>query len=169
MNQNQLNYMLRHPTAAMRFNMTGQLPRMVVPDSPLIRLLEQISPGDRAAIRGLTVGPLLGYAGSRLFGSAEQALRWCKPAQQVIERESFPAESWRIKTFARRLYLDELVFNSAFVPDELLCRYQSLFRLPRQALVSRADDSIEVVSDSIGKYDPSDIGQESNPVHISGC
>lgn len=113
---------------------TGRMPRSVVPKSPLITLLEQLSPRARAQIRGLTVGEALGYMGSRQFRTAEQAYRWCKPKPTMYETESWPAESWRIKRFSATLHIEDLMDWAASCPtDQLAQCYPRLCRpVPRQ-------------------------------------
>ena len=110
----------------MRFQRNGQLPQGVKPTSPLITLLERIGGLDRTLIVGLTVDERLGYLGSRRFDSAEQALRWLKPAEEVFG--AFHAESWRIKAFAKELFLEDLQACCHFVPEAIAQRYPALLR-----------------------------------------
>lgn len=125
-NQQQLHHIATNPLAYARFQMTGQLPATVRPTSPLITLLEALTPRERMAITGLKVNEQLGYLSSRQFHTAEAALRWLKPASEMLESQSWPAESYRIKRFNGRVYLDALVANAARVPDGLLGRYPRL-------------------------------------------
>jgi|GEM_PF-4636942 len=97
--------------------------RTIRPASPLIELLSAISPRDRAAIKGLKVGPNLGYLGSRQFHTAEQALRWVKPHDEMLDIETWPAESWRDKRFSRELTIDDLIGAASSVPPGLRERY----------------------------------------------
>lgn len=122
----QLHHIATNPHAYARFHMTGQLPAMVRPKSPLITLLEALTPRERMAIVGLTVNERLGYLGNRQFHTAEVALRWLKPDSEMLTAQSWPAESHRIKRFAGSIYLDELVIHSSRVPDGLLARYPRL-------------------------------------------
>lgn len=119
-----MNHLMRSPSAFAKFQATGQLPRTFKPDSPLIRLLEQISPRDRMAIRGVKIGPQLGYSGGPQFHTAEQALRWCKPCEELLETTSCSAESWRIKSFNQQLTLDDLLKCCTFVPEGIRERYK---------------------------------------------
>lgn len=114
----------------MRFQATGKLPSGIRPSSPLITLLEQIGAQDLAGIRGLTVDMRLGYAGSRTFQTAGQALLWLKPAAEVFG--SFPAESWRIKECTRQLFLEDLQECSENFPERLLQERKSLMRRPQR-------------------------------------
>lgn len=108
MNSRQASWIARHPKALMDYQTQGKLPRMVRPDSPLITLLESINPRDRLRIRGVRLSPKLGYQTAQQFQNAEQLYRWLKPRPEMIEGEPFPAESFRIKRFAKRLVSDDL-------------------------------------------------------------
>lgn len=121
----QLRRLVTNPTDMIRFHATGRLPKGIRPSGPLIDLLLALSPRDRCAIVSVTVGPSLGYTGSMRFDTAEAALRWVRPADEVFD--SFPADSWRDKRFTKRLYLDDLL-KSAKYPDGLLTRYPNLRR-----------------------------------------
>lgn len=122
----QIHHIATNPHAYARFQMTGRLPATVRPTSPLITLLEALTPRERMAIMGLSVNESLGYLGSRQFHTAEVALRWLKPESEMLESQSWPAESYRIKRFIDRLYLDALVEQASGVPDSLLARYTRL-------------------------------------------
>lgn len=112
--------------AYIRFITTGALPECVRVRSPLITLLESIPPRERLQIRGLRVGPALGYTGSRQFHTAAQALSWCRPDSEVFT--SWPAESWRDKRFNEKLYLEDLQAACASFPSHLAQRYPGLCR-----------------------------------------
>lgn len=108
------------PSAWMRFQCTGATPSVIKPDSPLIRALLQIPPSMRARIIGFTVGPELGYSGSRTFPTAAHALRWVRPSETMISGEHWPAESWRIKSFRQPLALQQLLAHASSYPPGLL-------------------------------------------------
>ena len=118
-NSKQLRDLARNPAAYARFQMTGQLPAVKAPDSPLIRALERIAPRDLALIRGLVVDPRLGYNGHRVFATATQALRWCKPDDMVLSGHSFPADSWRMKHFSKELRIGDVLAQAASFPEHL--------------------------------------------------
>lgn len=122
----QIRRIATNPSDYIRFHTTGRLPEGVRPQSPLISLLEKISPRDRLQIVGLCVDHRIGYGGSRTFHNAEQALKWLKPSEEVFD--SFPAESWRIKAFVGPLHLDDLEQCSARIQSDLRDRYPSLTR-----------------------------------------
>jgi len=122
----QLHRLATNPTDYIRFATTGRLPRVKKPSSPLIDLLAQISPRDRLRILGVTVGPQLGYTGSRRFQNAEQALNWVRPRSEMLEGESWPAESWRDKRFSGPLTLTIVLENATSFPEDLAQRYARL-------------------------------------------
>ena len=122
----QIRHLMRNGAAYAKFCATGKLPSTFTPKSPLIDLLERITPRERLSLRGLIVNGELGYSGSRQFHNAQQALNWCKPANEVLESVSFPAESWRIKAFRQTLSIEQLLAQCSPVPDQL-----------RQALLRR--------------------------------
>lgn len=126
MNSAQLKKLMRSPSAMARYQMTGQLPKGVRPKSPLITLLEAINPGDRGRIIGVRIGPELGYNGSRQFQTVAQALRWIKPNEEVFD--SFPADSWCMRHFQKRLTIDDLAEHCANMPPDVLARYPQLRR-----------------------------------------
>lgn len=122
----QLRHMMRHPAALMKFQATGQAPRVMRPASPLIALLDAINPGDRVRIKGVRIDAGLGYEGSRDFHTAEQALRWVRPDAEMIEGTSWPAESWRNKRFRDQVYLEELLDRALSYPQDMTGRYPML-------------------------------------------
>ncbi len=128
--QKQMRAIARRPADYARFMLTGRPPRIVRPSSPLITLLNAIAPQDRIRIVGLTVGPNLGYSGSRQFHTAEQALRWIRPDAEMLASDHWPAESWRMKHFARNLHIEDLIAAAARCPEGLVQRYAAL-RAPR--------------------------------------
>ncbi len=119
MNQLQIRHLMKNGAAYSKFCATGKLPSTFTPKSPLIDLLERINPHERLRLRGLTVNAELGYTGSRQFQNAQQALTWCKPANEVLESASCPAESWRIKVFRQTLSVEQLLAHCTSVPDQL--------------------------------------------------
>ncbi len=122
----QLHRLATNPRDYIRFVTTGRLPRVVRPESPLIDLLEKIGPRDRCRIVGVTIGPSLGYSGSRVFDTAEQALNWVRPRQEMLEGDPWPAESWRDKRFAGPLALATLLASASSYPQDLSARHPRL-------------------------------------------
>ncbi len=122
----QLQRLATSPADMMLFQATGRLPSGVKPSSPLITLLEQIGARDLRRIVGLTIDERLGYAGSRTFHTGAQAMTWLKPTPEVFG--SFPAESWRMKAYSRKLYLEDLIGCCTELPDALLRAHPRLLR-----------------------------------------
>lgn len=112
-----IQYMMRHPSAHVKYMATGQLPREHRIESPLIDLLEKMGPGRLQHIRGLTIDHRLGYVGSREFQWASQALRWLKPSDTMF---SSPAsESHQDKRFQKKLFLEDLQACCREFPERL--------------------------------------------------
>ena len=65
-----MSYLARNPRAMIEYQVTGREPRGGRPDSPLIRLLESISPRARIAIEGVRIDQL-GYCTHHEFRNAE--------------------------------------------------------------------------------------------------
>lgn len=126
MNPRILRKVAMQPGLFTRHILHGQPVQTVRPSSPLLSLLDMIAPRDRMSIRALHVDAALGYGGSRLFHNAQQAMLWLRPHDEVLAGETWPAESCRIRSFNRRLYLDDLAGNCAQLPQQLLARYPGL-------------------------------------------
>lgn len=120
----QFRRLATNPHDALRYQMTGRLPQGIKPKSPLIDLLQAIGPRDVERIRGLRLNPRLGYVGPHTFDTAGRALRWLAPSEEVFG--AFPAESRRIPTFHKKLFLDDLLDAGAMIPDDLLQKHQHL-------------------------------------------
>lgn len=103
MHPKQVRAITRCPKATIRHLMTGEIPKLVVPQSPLITLLEKYTPRERLHMTGVRLLPKLGYTGGMTFRNAEQMYLWLKPASHMLESEYWPAESCRIKGFQKRL------------------------------------------------------------------
>ncbi|ABM96846.1 hypothetical protein Mpe_B0067 (plasmid) [Methylibium petroleiphilum PM1] len=115
-----------NPHDLMRFQTTGQLPSGTKPAGPLVELLDAIGARDRISIRGVVVDARMGYQGSRTFATAQQAFLWVHPSSEVFG--SFPADSWRIKTFDRRLTIEDLKECCNSMPESVLAAYPRLRR-----------------------------------------
>jgi hypothetical protein len=125
-NSKQLHILATRPAAYADFMTSGRLPRGTTPAGPLVDLLNHIQPRYRAHIRGVTIGPARGYNGSHRFATAEQALRWVCPDNEV--HGSFPADSWQLKTFHRPLHIEDLLEHCASWPETLLEQHPRLRR-----------------------------------------
>ncbi|MDF2461849.1 MAG: hypothetical protein K0Q43_84 [Ramlibacter sp.] len=135
----QLRRLATSPTDFLRFRASGQLPRLVRPGGPLVELLRQVSPRDRAAIVGVSINPSLGYQGAREFANAAQAYRWLCPQEEMLDSDPWPAESWRDKRFTGPLYLDDVLANAASYPPDLAQHYPRLRRPGPPPLETEAD------------------------------
>ena len=108
MNPKLARFLARSPKAMIRYQATARLPLTFRPTSPLIELLESLTPRERFLITGIRLSPALGYQCSQTFANAEQLYRFLKPQGEMIEGEPFPAESRRIKRFTKRLSIEDL-------------------------------------------------------------
>lgn len=104
----EMKALIRSPKALMDYQLLGKRPKAVQPHSPLITYLESKSPRARLEMRNVRLSPKLGYASGAAFANAEQLLRYLKPNQWVVG--SWPAESYRIKSFYQRI--DDALFQS---------------------------------------------------------
>lgn len=105
------------PQDMVRYQTTGKLPRTYRPDSPLIRLLEEIPPRKRSLYQGIRLTPDLGYQCDFWFGTAEQLLRWLKPDEEVFEDQAPPSASRQIRGFRKTLTLVDLEKACASYPN----------------------------------------------------
>ena len=127
----QMRRLATNPHDLMRFQTTGRLPAGIKPAGPLVELLGAIGPRDRIGIRGVVVDARLGYEGCRTFETAQQAIVWVHPSSEVFG--AFPADSWRIKGFERRLTLEDLNECCSSIPERLMEAYTGLRRVaPRR-------------------------------------
>lgn len=134
-----IKHLARSPKAMLEFQRTGRLPQGIRPQSPLIALFEKIGPGRLGHFVGITVGPDLGYMGSRTFHNAAQAYRWVKPDPEVFGH--FPAESWRRKDFRSELYLEDLLAHVSSNPPAALLAQLRHLRRPVRAESQMSDQA----------------------------
>lgn len=118
-----LNVLARYPSAMNRFLATGRMPQeRPIIKTPLFMALDAIGPRHRQALHGLTVGPALGYQGSRLFHTAEQAFRWVGGYEcpRLDCQPSLASESWIDRRFCKPITWGLLKSQVACnVPDSL--------------------------------------------------
>ena len=112
--KSQMDFLLKSPRAMMEYHVLGRLPRGKRPDSPLIRLLETLTPRERIAIEGIRISNL-GYSTGHEFRNAEQLYRWLKPANEVFW--AYPAINVQNARFAVRLSLSDLLTFARRYPD----------------------------------------------------
>ena len=95
----QMKALIRSHKALTDYAISGQLPRVTAPQSPLITYLESIAPRERVRGRRVTLSPALGYQIVCDFGSLQSMLNYLKPSPWVDR--AHPAESRRIKSFVK--------------------------------------------------------------------
>lgn len=108
-----------NPALMARVLSTGRMPTERRVTSPLIELLESITPRDRLRMRGVRVSWRLGYLSTARFQTAEALLKWLKPFDTAVGNESWPAESCRVKAFRGPVRLAELLKCCDVYPEEL--------------------------------------------------
>jgi len=119
MNSKIMKELATNPRAQMRFQTTGQVPRLRDPlDTPLRQLLLTMSPRDRIQYRGIRLSPKLGYQNSQQFQNGEQLFRWLGGSDQLLERQTLPSEAWAIRSFQKRLTRADLAEHCAQAPAE---------------------------------------------------
>lgn len=117
MNSRLLHRLVTRPQDMIRYQATGALPRTYRPDSPLIRLLEEIPPRKRSLYQGVRLTPELGYQCDFRFHNAEHLLCWLKPEQEMFEDQAPPSASRRIPGFRKALSLEDLERACASYPS----------------------------------------------------
>lgn len=101
----QIKRMMRSPKAMMDYQVSGKMPDVVAPSSPLITYLESVSPRDRVRMTSVNLSPKLGYNSGMQFHNAQMMLNYLKPAPWMSG--SWPAKSLQIGSF-RTTITDEL-------------------------------------------------------------
>jgi len=108
MNPEQMSHLMRR-AQAMKHQMNGQLQRIITPRSPLLICWKAWAlERDYDSVACVRLNPALEYHCGLQFHTCEQLLRWLKPEAQMLENESWPAESYRDKRFNRPLSADDL-------------------------------------------------------------
>lgn len=72
---------------------------ILIPESPLINLLAQMTQTQRMAIRRVRLSPALGYDTQQIFDTAEQLYQWLTPGKKIHTESQWPAELLRNKWF----------------------------------------------------------------------
>lgn len=131
-----LNHLLRNPAAYAKFVSTGKLPTPPTANMPLERLLKALGPYWLGQIRGLKVGPPLGFNGMRRFETGHQALAWLEPSPGSFNAPA--SHSWRIANFHKTLTLEDLEAQCTRFPRQLYRVYPRL----SSGKPTRADDEV---------------------------
>lgn len=94
------------PWNSLQLNEPAEVP-LLVPESPLYQLLDRIPKDERFRIRGVILGPKLGYSAKLFFPTAEDLHRWLVP-QKVTTASFWRAETFRIHSFTGPLSVEDL-------------------------------------------------------------
>jgi hypothetical protein len=113
----QLRVLATRPSAFLAWKTTGKLPQGIRPASALLDVLRRIPPIDRPRLRVFCIDETLGYTGRHVFSSVAHAMHWLAPSEEVFD--SFPAEAYRIKSFARTLEWADVLDHCEQVPEDL--------------------------------------------------
>jgi hypothetical protein len=107
---------MRSGKRLMDFRHSGKRPTPSIPSSPLITLLETLTPRDRQEIKGVRI-TTLGYNNGMVWANAEQLYRWIKPSSRVFG--SYPADGYMDRRFNKKLVVNDLLDSSTKYPDQL--------------------------------------------------
>lgn len=117
-NSKQMRELMKNPKAMMDFQTRGLLPKMRKPiKTPLWELLNAIPARDRMSMRGIRLSPKLGYQNGTVFETAEHLFRWLGGNGELGPRETLPSESYAIRSFRKKLTLDDVKSHCAQVPS----------------------------------------------------
>lgn len=94
------------PWNSLQLNEPAEVP-LLVPESPLYQLLDRIPRDERRRIKGVMLGPKLGYRAKLFFRTADDLHRWLVP-QKVTTASFWRAESFRMHSFSAPLSIDDL-------------------------------------------------------------
>lgn len=81
------------------FDVKAGSPPVLVPESPLINFLSQLSLNQRKGIQNIRLTESLGYAANHVFSDADELYRWLSPGARLISNFAWPAEQYRKKWF----------------------------------------------------------------------
>ena len=88
----------RQPNASI-FDVKAGSPPVLVPESPLINFLSQLSFDQRKGIQNVRLTESLGYAANHVFSDADELYLWLSPGERLISNFAWPAEQYRKKWF----------------------------------------------------------------------
>lgn len=91
---------------------------LLVPESPLFKLIDRIPADERLRIACITLGPKLGYSVKLYFSNAEELHKWLMP-RKVTTSTFWRAHALRVEGFDRALSIEDLRKACAFVPPFL--------------------------------------------------
>jgi len=90
---------------------------VLIPESPLINFLSQLSLGQRLGIRNITLSEELGYHTEQRFPDAEALYKWLTPGKRITFGFEWPAEKKRVKWFRRSLEASDIEQAAEIVHD----------------------------------------------------
>lgn len=90
---------------------------LLVPESPLIAFMSQLTLAQRLGIRNITLGKQLGYHGEHTFQDAEALYQWLTPGKRAITNKAWPAENQRIKWFRSEITVDQIEQAAEVIHD----------------------------------------------------
>lgn len=125
-----MKHLATNPKAMMDFQTRGKLPTLrEVRETPLLRLLKKLSPRSRMMIRGVRLGPHLGYRSVTQFDNAETLFNWLGGYGQLGSWETLPSESMAIQSFGKALTLNDLKEASTTFPEKNIKKENPRFNI----------------------------------------
>jgi hypothetical protein len=103
----QIKQLQRSGKALLDFQLTGRLPTLIEARSPLIDYLSGLSNIELSSLKNVRIGPGVGYGTVRSFPDGHHLLRYLRPSKFMPY--TWPAESWRLKSFCRKVTRQMLV------------------------------------------------------------
>lgn len=135
MSPNQIKAITRNPKVFMDFHLLGKVPRETkAPTTPLRDLILTIPIRLWPQFQGIQVNSKLGFSGERRFNTLHQLARWLGYNQTNMLNTRMPYQSWKIRGFQRKLFLDDLLKCTSKAPNnEILIRHipKNLWRDPK--------------------------------------
>lgn len=129
-----IHLLATNPRAQQEFLRTGKVPgndERQRRQSPLAVLIESIPPRDRPHIKGIQIGPALGYSRSLHFPNAARLHSWLCPTHGG----STAADASTDRRFTRTLTIDDLSACCSGLPERIArdwwARHQTLTHLRR--------------------------------------
>ncbi|ARM86137.1 hypothetical protein [Marinobacter salarius] len=82
---------------------------ILIPESPLINFLSQLTLAQRLGIRNITVSSKLGYRTDQRFSDAESLYKWLTPGRKMTFDHPWPAEQDRIKWYRVDITAEDII------------------------------------------------------------
>jgi hypothetical protein len=114
MTPNQLKAISRNPKAMMDFQLMRKIPtEKKCPSTPLRQLIESIPTMFWEHINGVTLSPSLGFNTSLQFNNLHQLAAWLGHNKTNMFNTRMPYQSWKIGSFNKKLFIDDLLLSSS--------------------------------------------------------